>query len=331
MLRANRLLSLLLLGIGIATSAPQIFAQALSPPFTGIWKWDATNQVLFFGYGTEEPGLGFVVRGYADARQRGEDINIFKDFPGAQEVIVDGLTAGPGGTTLIAASLNADAKVQDAILTYDPLGGLLGAWDPAPQEPRAIAYSKEDDALFVLGGLSVPNGANASDQPLVVEYSLDGRTLRSMVPASTLKDGADSLFLGGDGGEPALKVTRDRIYFYAPENHEAVICDHNGRVIAYRNVSDIVGKISTQDGSHLVQIHGADFTDDGELVLELALSNERGLAFDVFRINIATGEAAPVRKAYSGEEGRFIGVKGGQYLYLANSPNPSLVESQESR
>ena len=66
-------------------------------------------------------------------------------------------------------------------------------------------------------------------------------------------------------------------------------------------------------------------------MLEIELANERGVEFNTFRINIATGEAAPVREAYSGEKGRFIGFQSGSYLYLANEPNPGLVESEEGR
>ncbi len=37
--------------------------------------------------------------------QRGADIDITKDFPGIQDCYVDTLTAGPDGTTLIAADI----------------------------------------------------------------------------------------------------------------------------------------------------------------------------------------------------------------------------------
>ena len=79
-----------------------------------------------------------------------------------------------------------------------------------------------------------------------------------------MKDGGESLFPGGDGADPTLKVTKDRIYLYAPENREVVICDRDGVILAYRSISEVVEKISTHDGYHLTRIHQVDFTDAGE-------------------------------------------------------------------
>src|ERR1700674_2808131 len=101
MLRWNRPFLLILLGTVATISAPRAVAQALDPPAGGLPQWDSTNQVLFSGYGIGTPGS--FVRGYVDTHQRGADIDISKDFAGVQEVIVEGMTAGPDDTTLIAA------------------------------------------------------------------------------------------------------------------------------------------------------------------------------------------------------------------------------------
>jgi hypothetical protein len=326
MLRLNRLFPLLLLAMAATICVPRTSAQAPVP--SGLPVWDATNQVLFFGYGVGPPDRS--VRGYVDARQRGADIDISKEFPGLQAVVVDGLTAGPDDTTMIAAILEYEGRhVRRAILTYSSWGRLLRTWDPAPQSAKAIAYSKDDDAVFVLGDRDIPDGPNAPNYPLVVEYSREGQVRKSMVPADTLQDRGDSFWQGGEIGQPVLRVTRDRIYFYAPTNREVVACDRNGVVLAYRSISDIVEKISTRDGNHLVQIHQVDFSDDGNIVLELLLSDNRGYALEVFRINIKTGEAVSVHRAFNGTGLFFIGVKDGQYLYIEQ--NRSLyVQSDES-
>ena len=315
MLRSNWPFPLLLLGIVATVCSTQAFAQALDLYPSGLPAWDSTNQVLFFGYGAGPPG--FFVRGYIDAQQRGADIDISKEFPGLQEVIVDGLTAGPDDTTLIAAILNYEKRhTRRAILTYDSSGRLLRTWDPAPQYADAIAYSKDDDAIFVLGDRDVPDGPNVPNYPLVVEYSREGLVLKDMVPADILKNRGDPFLQGGEIGQPALRVTKDRIYFYAPTNREVVVCDRNGVVLAHRSISDIVQQISTKDGFHLVQIHQIDFGDDGNIVLELLLDNDRGYKLEVFRINIKTGEAVLVHKAFNGTGLIFIGVKDGQCLYM---------------
>ena len=302
MLRWNRPFLLILLGTVATICVPQAGAQALDPPAGWLLQWDSTNQVLFSGYGVSHPGS--FVRGYVDTHQRGANIDIFKDFPGLQEVIVDGLTAGPDDTTLIAAILNNEGHLsRRAILTYDSSGRLIRTWDPAPQYAEAIAYSKDEDVIFVLGDRSIPDGPNATNYSLVVEYKREGVVLKGMVPmvpADTLKERDDSFDQGGEIGQPALRVTKDRIYFYAPTNREVVACDRNGVVLAYRSISDIVEEISTRDGYHLVQIHQVDFSDDGNIVLELLLSNNRAYKLEVFRINIKTGEAVSVHRAFDG-------------------------------
>jgi len=315
MLRGIRLFSLLLLGPGATLYSPQAVAQALNP--TGLAEWDSTNQVLFFDGGSP----GYPVRGYTDAHQRGADINIFKDFPGLQEFYGTSLTAGPEGTTLIATILNFGGhNIRRVVLTYDSSGQLLNTWEPAPQYAEVIAYSKDDDAIFVLGDRYVPDGPDPPDFPLLVEYSRDGRVMKNMIPASTLKDAGDSFLQSGETGQPTFRVTKDHIYFYAPANREAVICDRNGVVVAYRSISDIVDKISTEDGYHLVQIHHVDFSDDGDIVLELLLgaSNSYDSMLELVRINIKTGDAAPIHKTFKNGRLWFIGLKDGQYLYIAD-------------
>jgi hypothetical protein len=313
LLRWNRPLPLMLMGMAMVICAVQAAAQALDPPPSGLPHWDSTNQILFSGGGLSSPE--FVVRGYVDTHQRGADINISKDFPDAREVYIDSLTAGPAGTTLIATILNfGDRNVRRAILTYDSRGQLLKTWLP-PQYPEVIAYSKDDDAVFVLGESDGPDGPDASNYPLLLKYDLEDRVLKSMIPVSTLIDNrGDSFHQSGETGEPALRVTKDRIYVYV--NREVVICNPDGDVLKHRSISDVIEKVSREDGYHLVQIHAIDFTDDGNIVLELLLANDRGYELGVFRINIETGEAASVHKGFDGTGLFFVGVKESQYLYL---------------
>jgi len=303
----------------------QAVAQELKP--TGLSRWDSTNQVLFFS----NCGPGRVVRAYADGHQRGADIDIPKDFPGIQECYVESLTAGPEGTTLIAAILNfgTNAIIRQPILIYDSLGKLLKSWDLAPQYVEAIAYNKDDDALFILGARDLPDGPYARNYPLLVEYSRDGNVQKVMLPAGALKNGGDSFHEGGLVGETTLRVTKDRVYFYAPTDREAVITDRNGVVLADRSLSDIIEKISMEDGYHLVQVHALDFSDDGDIVLELLRSNDVDYTRDVVRINIKSGEAFSVRKTLPGRLW-FVGIKDGQYVYIENGQK-LVIQSSEAQ
>jgi hypothetical protein len=306
-------------------SGSQAAAQELKS--CGIPRWDSTNEVLFF----DGCSGGGVVRAYADGHQRGADIDIIKDFPGIQDCYVVRSTAGPDGTTLIAPILNfgTNANIRQPILTYDSSGKMLKSWDPAPQYVEAIAYSKDDDALFILGERSLPDGPYAPNYPLLVEYSRDGNVQKVMLPAGALKNGGDPFHQGGLIGETTLRVTKDRVYFYAPTDREAVITDRNGVVLADRSISDIVEKISLEDGYHLVQVHALDFNDDGDIVLELLRSNDVDYTRDVVRINIKSGEAFLVRKALLGEVW-FVGIKDGQYVYTEKGQR-LVIQSSEAQ
>jgi hypothetical protein len=327
MLRTNPFLGMFLLTAVIALSGVPAIAQGLDP--TGWPAWDSTNQVLFFS--SSSPGS--VVRSYVDARQRGADIDIFKDFPGVQEAYVDSITAGPDGSTLIAVTLEfGNRNVREVVLTYDSSGELLKTWDPTPQYVEAIAYSKDDDAVFVLGGRTLPPGPYAANYPLVIEYSRDGRALKTMAPASLLRDREYSFNLGGQNGQPLLRITKDHIYFYASTNHEVVMCDRDGRVLAYWNFTDVINKISTENGYHLVQTHQIDFAENGDLVLELLLSNDdrNSYVMEVIRLNIKTGQAASVHKALDSGRLSFVGMKDDQYLYLEHLESGQILYTQSA-
>ena len=319
MLRASQFVAFLLLAIAITLHNPHAFAQSLSP--TGLPKWDSTNQVLFFSGSSP----GSVVRAYVDSHERGADIDIFKDFPGLQEVYADSITAGPDGSTLIHAILEfGNRNVRELTLTYDSAGQLVKSWDPAPQYVEVIAYSKDDDSVFVLGGRDLPPGPYAHNYPLLIEYNRDGRALKTMAPASLLKDREDSLKSSSQNGQPLLKVTKDRIYFYAPANGEVIMCDRDGIVLAYRSFSESIEKISTEDGYHLVQTHQVDIAENGDLVAELLLSNEANHTYlaEVVRLSVDTGEAVSVHKNSNSSRLSFVGMKkDDQYLYLESGQN----------
>jgi hypothetical protein len=313
MLPASRFASLLFLTIGVTLYSSKTSAQTLNP--TGWPVWDSTNQVLFFTSSTP----GSVVRAYLDSHQRGADIDIFKDFPGLQEVYADSIAAGPDGSTLIYATLEFGGRnVRDLILTYDSAGQLVKTWDPAPQYIEAVAYSKDDDAIFVLGGRNLPAGPYAPNYPLLIEYSRDGRILKTMASVGLLRDREYSFNMRAQNGQPLLRVTKDHIFFYAPTNQEVVMCDRDGAVLTYRNFSDAIEKISTEDGYHLVEMHQMDFAENGDLVFELLLWNDDNNSYlmNVVRLNVKTGEAVSIHKELNSGRLLFIGMKGDQYLYL---------------
>jgi hypothetical protein len=318
MLRAIRIFPLLLFSTGIMLFSTQADAQALNS--AGV-RWDPTNQASFFQPGP--PGL--VVRYNVESNTRTAEINIFNDFAGLQNVVVDCVTAGPEDTTLIAATLIfRNQSIQSRVLTYDARGQLSKAWDTGPQEVEAIAYSRDDDAVFVLGKGGVLERADAPEDPLLVEYSLDGQVLKSMVPAGVLKNRKDPFAAGSLVGQPVLRVTKNRISFYAPKNREAFTLERSNGNSAYMDISDSVSEFSTREGYHLAQTHHVDFTDNGDIVLELLLGkdNDPGHALDVVRVSLKTGAAESVREAFDDARFWFVGIENGRYLYLADGRHP---------
>ena len=196
---------------------------------------------------------------------------------------------------------------------------------------EAIAYSKDDDAVFDLGERSLPDGPYAPNYPLLVEYSRDGNVQKVMIPAGALKNGGNTFL---PSGRPIWRNDATRhersSYLYAPTNREAVITDRDGVVLAVRSISDRIEKISMEDGYHLVQVHALDFTDDGDIVLELLRSNDVDYTRDVVRINIKSGEAVSVRKAIYGGDLWFVGVKDGQYVYIEKGQR-LVIQSSEAQ
>jgi hypothetical protein len=306
MLRSARGFSLLLAVATLLCGTPSR-AQSVDLSWT---HWDSSNRVLF----AEPKGDGLVFRAYPGSPS--QNIDIFRDFAGLQAVYIDSVTAGPDGETLISAILSTrDQQTKFPILTYSDSGELLNKWEPAQQSPDVIRYTSDDDAVFVLGDSDVPDGVK--HYPLLVEYSPDGRILKKLIPASTMKDGGQSLSGSGADGQPALRVTKDKIYLYAPKNREVVICDRSGQVLTSRSISDTVDKLSSANGFYIEQTHRVDFTEDGDIVLELLLGNNdtHSYQMDIIRVDAKTGHATMVRQASNGRLW-FIGMNNDQYLYV---------------
>jgi hypothetical protein len=313
MLPRIQLFSSLIAGTAMMFCAAQAGAQA---PDLGWVHWDSSNQVLF-----SEPGPGLISRTSPDGSNL--TIDIFKNFAGLQDVRVESVTAGPDGAALIAAVLAIrDQKTRAVVLTYGRSGELLKTWDLGPQDVDVIRYASDNDAVFLLGDRDVPDGAGPTDYPVLGEYSRDGRMLKSLIPASKLKDGGESLRAGSETGQPALRVTKDNIYFYAPKDREVVMCDRNGEVLASRSISGVVEELSRADGYYVVQTHHVDFTDDGDIVLEILLENDsiHSYLMDVVRVSIKTGQGVLVHRASNGRFW-FIGVKNDQFLYVEHGQN----------
>ena len=137
-----------------------------------LTRWDGTHKVLFFGAGII-PTKERPIHAYANGIQRGSDIEIFKDFPGIEQVIVDDISAGPNGSTVIAGVLQfGSGNNRDVILTYDSSGALRSTRDPKPCWNVAVV-ADDNSNVFALGSRSDENERNAR-YPLLTRYTPDG-------------------------------------------------------------------------------------------------------------------------------------------------------------
>src|SRR5271169_6644267 len=87
---------LLILAVEIAMAIGCLSQQIPLDQIGRSTRWDGTHKVLFFGAGI----IKTPIRAYANGIRRGSDIDIFKDFPGIKQVIVDDISAGPNGSTV---------------------------------------------------------------------------------------------------------------------------------------------------------------------------------------------------------------------------------------
>src|SRR5271169_6226038 len=113
-------------------------------------RWDGTHKVLFFGGGViatkETP-----IRAYANGMQRGSDIEILKDFADIEHVIVNDISAGPNGSTVIAGVLQFKSGIiRDVILTYESSGALRAIWATEPYYNVAVVADDYGN-VFALG------------------------------------------------------------------------------------------------------------------------------------------------------------------------------------
>ena len=135
-------------------------------------RWDGTHKVLFFGAGIiatkKRP-----IRAYANGMQRGSDIEILKDFADIKQAIVDDISAGPNGSTVIAGELRfKSGSDRCVILTYDSSGALSAIWDAEPYCDVAVVADDKGD-VFALGSRFDEDERNPR-YPLLTRYTPNG-------------------------------------------------------------------------------------------------------------------------------------------------------------
>ena len=249
----------------IGQSAPMIPDEAGYRPF----RYDSAHQTIFFGYGVLTKSSKPIRAFNLDGVERGSAINVFKDFPNLDYVVVDDLAAGPDGKTVIAAVLNFGSKrLKHAILTYSSSGELLELWDTEPYYDHGIAT---DDAgnVFALGNRLDQSLTVKTPYPLLIEYGPSGQVLHESLSSALFKNGPSAINEAQMPPNPILMVRDDRVLIYAPTEAEFLVCSRDGAIIRRFSLAGVLKDITVADQVKSVEIRNIILGDENRLVFDL--------------------------------------------------------------
>jgi hypothetical protein len=277
-------------------------------------KWDRAHQVLFFGLGVLHRGLP--IRSYFNSMQRGSDIDVFKDFPGVQRVLVFDAAAGPDEITVLSVNLNYPGNViRRLLLTYDGGASLRSIWDTEPYEALAITTDEMGD-VFSLGPLL--GSQRSKPYPLVNEYDANGNVVKQLLYSNVFHEGPQAVDpgVGDDAIYPSLSVRGDKLYLYAPVEREVLICTVAGAIVTREGLAATVQAIVKEDKVESAGITNVAFVDDAHIALQIEEHPTADIVTQpkVYIVNLST-------KAYSlmdrPQDGQFIGItNNGEVLML---------------
>lgn len=333
---------LLILAIEIAMAIVCLSQQIPLDLLGRLTRWDGTHKVLFFGAGII-PTKERPIRAYANGIQRGSDIEIFKDFPGIEQVIVDDISAGPNGSTVIAGVLQfGSGNNRDVILTYDSSGALRSTWDAEPYWNVAVV-ADDNSNVFALGSRSDENERNAR-YPLLTRYTLDGGVADQGLYSTNFREGSDAIDAIDDNdlmAHPVLMLWQDKLLVFAPTANEVLVCTLSGAIVTRRSLREVLLAIARTDNVAEASIHELMFADETHVILNLIertteelenekirhLMDERLRPRRSYRLDLKTMDFEQTSGLTGGK--RIVGVVGDQLLLLSPSGHGFVLESSD--
>ena len=328
---------LLILAVEIAMVAGCLSQQVPLDAVERPTRWDGTHNVLFFGAGTiarkERP-----IRAYANGVQRGGDIEIFKDFADIKQVIVESISAGPNGSTVIAGVLQfRSGSNRGVILTYDSSGTLRAIWDIDPYDAVAVA-ADDNGNVFALGGRSEdePNPR----YPLLTRYTPDGGIGDQGLSSVNFREGSGAIDDNDEWAHPTLMLWQDKLLVFAPKANEVLVCTLSGAIITRTPLREVLLAIAKADKVAQASIHELMFVDETHVILNLIerttgelenenvrhVMDERLRPRRSYRLDLKTMHFEQTPGPIG--EKRIMGVVGDQLLLLAPSGLGFELETQ---
>lgn len=260
----------LLLSCGLSVglmgqSPPGIPDEAGFRPF----RYDSSQQTIFFGNGITASRSRPIRAFNLDGVERGSAINVFKDFPNLDHLLVDDLAAGPNGKTVVAAVLNFGSKrLKHVILTYSSSGELLELWDTDPYYIQGIATDGAGN-VFALGNRLDQSLAVKNPYPLLIEYSPSGQVLHESLSSALFKNGPSAINQAERVPDPILTLRGDHLLIYAPKEAEFLVCSKDGAVIRRFSLTGVLTDVAVAEKVKAVEVHNVIVGDEYRLVLDL--------------------------------------------------------------
>lgn len=246
----------------------------------GIWHvWDdARSELVTFGsYQRREDSTAPLVRIYNVLSGEKRSIDVFKDFPNALFISVDGFAVGPHGQIVLACGIgqNTHDFTSDRILVYDGNSALIRNLRAESYEVGAVAMD-EDENIYVLG---LREYENSSDEayPLILKYDSYGKITQEMLPRSLFSryfepteghTGDSALFPSVVGSNALLSVNRKEIDVYMPAAGALIALDHSGNIQRRVDAADSLSEFARTRGYKHLQVNSNYLSPTGDLWLE---------------------------------------------------------------
>jgi hypothetical protein len=275
---------------------------------------------VFFGRGLLKPG-SLPIRSYNfDGSQRGQDIDIFKDFPGVQQVVVMDISAGSGETVILSAVLNYGTRtIRHVVLTYDSNGVLRSTWDTEPYFAWAIA--KDDKGhVFALEN-RVDEKRGTKPYPLLGEYDSSGALIRQFLDSDVFREGSAAIGNGFELDRAASSLTFQdhKLYIYAAGENEVLVCNSDGVIIKRERLDYLRHEIAEADKAS-IGITQVVFADDARVIVNaydyIPAENMEKMPPNTYLVDLTTRRYSTIEGPQNIEG---LGVAGGTVVMLAGT------------
>jgi hypothetical protein len=239
-----------------------------------VWDDARSELVGFTFYQRREDSSGPLIRIYSPLSGERRSIDVFKDFPNASFISVDGFAIGPNGSILLACEVG-DVFTSDRILLYDANSALIRNLSAESYDVRAVAMDEQEN-IYILGTHEDEHSSEES-YPLIVKYDSYGKISQEMLPRSpflrffnpTAARIDDSiLFPSFLGSSSLLAVNAKEIDVYLPAAGAIIALDHSGNIQRRVDAADRLSEFARTRGYKNLQVTSNYFSPAGDLWLQ---------------------------------------------------------------